>query len=101
MSCFEDNEIRHPLIVTRIPQQNGVAKRKNRTILDMARCMLKPKSMPKEFWAEAISCAVYLFNRSPTKNVKGQTPEEAWSGVKPRVNHFKVFGSIAYACSRA
>ena len=53
----------------------------------MARCMLKAKSMPKEFWAEAISCVIYLSNRSPTSNVKDQTPQEAWSGVKPNVNH--------------
>ena len=59
--------------------------------------MLKAKNMPKEFWAEAVACAVYLSNRSPTKNVKDQTPQEAWSGVKPRVDHLRVFGSIAYA----
>jgi len=34
--------------------------------------MLKAKSMPKEFWAKAVSCAVYLSNRSPTKNVKAK-----------------------------
>ncbi|KAH1095869.1 hypothetical protein GYH30_057311 [Glycine max] len=53
--------------------------------------------MPKEFWAEAVACAIYLSNRSPTKNVKDQTPQEAWSGVKSRVDHLRVFGSIAYA----
>ncbi|RDY04652.1 hypothetical protein CR513_11616, partial [Mucuna pruriens] len=84
-------------MVPRTPQQNEVVERKNRTILNMARCMLKAKSMPKEFWAEVVSCVVYLSNRSPTRNVKGQTPQEAWSGVKPKVDHFRVFGSIAYA----
>ncbi|XP_006590086.1 uncharacterized protein [Glycine max] len=57
----------------------------------------KAKNMPKEFWAEAVACAIYLSNRSPTKNVKDQTPQEAWSGVKPRVDHLRVFGSITYA----
>ncbi|RDX88466.1 hypothetical protein CR513_29937, partial [Mucuna pruriens] len=80
----EKNGICRPLTVPRTPQQNGVVERKNRTILNMARCMLKAKSMPKEFWAETISCAVYLSNHSPTKNVKGQTPQEAWSRVKPK-----------------
>ena len=47
------------------PQQNGVAERKNRTILDMVRSMLKSKNMPKEFWAEAVQCAVYVQNRCP------------------------------------
>ncbi|RDX82228.1 hypothetical protein CR513_37009, partial [Mucuna pruriens] len=63
----------------------------------MARCMLKAKSMPKEFWVEVVSCAVYLSNHSNTRNVKGQTRQEAWSEVKPKVNHLRVFGSIAYA----
>ncbi|RDY08083.1 hypothetical protein CR513_07727, partial [Mucuna pruriens] len=63
----------------------------------MARCMLKAKSMPKEFWAKVVSCAIYLSNRSPTRNVKGQTPQEAWSRVKPKVDHFRVFVSIINA----
>ncbi|KAJ3692026.1 hypothetical protein LUZ60_012376 [Juncus effusus] len=53
------------------PQQNGVAERKNRTILDMVQSMLKSKGEI--------------------------TPQEAWSGQKPTVSHFKVFGSVAYA----
>ena len=40
--------------------------------------------------------AVYLLNRSPTHTVKGKTPEEVWSGRKPKISHLKVFGSIAY-----
>ncbi|KAE8655892.1 TMV resistance protein N-like [Hibiscus syriacus] len=64
----EANGIRRPMTVPRSPQQNGVAERKNRTILDMARSMLKSKKLPKEFWAEAVSCAVYLSNRSPTRS---------------------------------
>ncbi|KAL4297638.1 hypothetical protein GQ457_12G007010 [Hibiscus cannabinus] len=83
------NGIRRPLTVPRSPQQNGVAERKNRTILNMARSMLKAKNMPKEFWAEAVSCAVYLSNRSPTKNMDNVTPQEAWSGRKP--SGYKLF----------
>ncbi|RDX85080.1 hypothetical protein CR513_33778, partial [Mucuna pruriens] len=91
------NEIRCLLTVPRTLQQNWIAERKNRTILNMARCMLKVKSMPKAFCVEAVSCTIYLSNLSPTRNVKGQTPQEAWSGVKPKVDHFRVFRSIAYA----
>ncbi|KAJ7957455.1 Retrovirus-related Pol polyprotein from transposon TNT 1-94 [Quillaja saponaria] len=93
----ETQGIRHPLTVPMTPQQNGVAERKNRTILNMARCLLKSKNMPKEFWAEAVSCAVYLSNRCPTKGVENQTHQEAWSGKKPNVSHLRIFGSIAYA----
>ncbi|KAE8705324.1 hypothetical protein F3Y22_tig00110429pilonHSYRG00698 [Hibiscus syriacus] len=77
------------------PQKNGVAERKNRTILDMARSMLKGKKLPKEFWAEVVACAVYLSNRSPTRSVWGKTPQEAWSGRKPGISHLRTFGSIA------
>ncbi|KAL0457721.1 UNVERIFIED_CONTAM: Retrovirus-related Pol polyprotein from transposon TNT 1-94 [Sesamum latifolium] len=93
---YESHGIRRPMTVPRTPQQNSVAKRKNRTILNMARTMLKSKSMPKEFWAEAVACAVYLSNRSPTKSLEKITPQEAWSGWKPSVKHLKVFGSICY-----
>lgn len=58
--------------------------------------MLKANYLPKEFWAEAVSCAVYLSNRFPTKNVRDQTPQEAWSGRKPSVKRLRIFGSIAY-----
>jgi transposase InsO family protein len=73
----EDHGIRRPLIVPRSPQQNGVADRKNQTILNMVRNMLKSKKMPREFWAEAVACAVYLTNRSPTRSVHEKTPQEA------------------------
>ncbi|KAE8707740.1 TMV resistance protein N-like [Hibiscus syriacus] len=92
----EANGIRRPMTVLRSPQQNGVAERKNRTILDMARSMLKSKKLPKEFWAEAVACAVYLTNRSPTRSVWGKTPQETWSGRKPGISHLKTFGSIAH-----
>ncbi|KAM1171417.1 hypothetical protein ACFX2G_022142 [Malus domestica] len=93
---YEANGIRRPLTVPRSPQQNGVAERKNRTILDMARSMLKSKRLPKELWAEVVSCNVYLSNRSPTRSVWGKTPQEAWSGRKSGISHLRVFGSIAH-----
>jgi hypothetical protein len=79
------------------PQQNGVAERKNRTIMEMARSMLKGKNLSNEYWAEAVACAVYILNRSPTKIVRNMVPQEAWSGKHHSVSHFKVFGCIAYA----
>lgn len=89
--------INHQLTMAYTPQQNGVAERKNRTILDMARSMVKAKHMPRTFWAEAVLCAVYLLNRCPTKSVRNKTPNEAWSGSKPSVGHLRIFGCIAYA----
>lgn len=79
------------------PQQNGVAERKNRTVVEMARSMLKAKGLSDEFWGEAVATAVYILNISPTRAVMNRTPYEAWTGKKPKVSHLKVFGCIAYA----
>lgn len=89
--------IRQQFTIAYSPQQNGVAERKNRTILDMTRTMLKEKCLPKSFWAEAVVWTAYLLNRCPTKSVKNMTPQEAWSGKKPSVEHLRIFGCIAYA----
>ena len=92
-----NNGIRRPLTVPFTPQQNGVVERKNRSILNMARSMLKSKGMPKEFWAQAVECAVYLSNRSPSRSLWNETPQQAWTGRKPSIAHLKIFGSIAFA----
>jgi DNA-binding winged helix-turn-helix (wHTH) protein len=78
------------------PEQNEVAERKNRTILDVVRSMLKSKNLPKEFKTEAVDCAVYLLNRCKTISLKNTTPQEAWSGVKLTVSHLKIFSSVIY-----
>ena len=79
------------------PQQNGVAERANRTIVEMARSMIHAQHMKLEFWAEAVVNAVYVRNRCPTRALPSITPEEAWSGKKPCISHLRVFGCIAYA----
>eukprot|EP00253_Pinus_taeda_P033067 PITA_33067 len=84
-------------IVPYTPQQNGVAKRKNQTIKEMANCMLQYKGLSLNFWAEVINCANYKVNRTPAKVLKNTTPEEAWSSIKVDVSDFRVFGSEAWA----
>lgn len=54
------------------------------------------KKLPKFLWAEAVSTATYILNRSPTKRLEGVTPEEAWSGYKSEVSHFKKIGYVCY-----
>ena len=54
------------------------------------------KNMPHHFWAEAVNTTVYIMNRTPTVVVHVVTPEEKYSGKKPDLSHFKVFGCIAY-----
>ena len=89
--------IHHELTTPYTPEQNGVAERKNRTVVEMGRSMLKCKKLPNKFWAEAVATAVYILNISPTKAVMNKTPFEAWFERKPGVSHLRVFGSIAYA----
>ncbi|KAM1746867.1 hypothetical protein COP1_013400 [Malus domestica] len=63
----------------------------------MAKAMLHDKGMPQYLWGEAVNTTVYLMNKHPTVAVEGKTPFEAWSGRKPSVNHWRVFGSICFA----
>ncbi|WVZ79227.1 hypothetical protein U9M48_026831 [Paspalum notatum var. saurae] len=78
------------------PQQNGVVERRNQTVVGMARSMLKAKGMPAAFWGEAVSTAVYILNRSPTKSLEDKTPFEAWHERKPDVAHLCTFGCIGH-----
>jgi len=88
--------IKRQLTTSYTSHQNGVAERKNRTVMNMVCCMLSAKRVPKLFWAEAAKWSFYLLNRCPTHVVKKITPQEAWSGVKPSVQHLRVWGCIAH-----
>nr|KYP36517.1 Retrovirus-related Pol polyprotein from transposon TNT 1-94 [Cajanus cajan] len=88
--------IQHQFIVPYTPQQSRVSERKNRTMMEMAQCLLFEKGLPKTFWAEAVNTSVYLLNLLPTKALKGKTPYEAWCGRKPSVEHLKIFGCVCY-----
>lgn len=83
----------HQLSVEYTPQQNGVAERKNRTLVEMARCLMLQGNLPQSLWAEAINSATYLRNRSATKVLQGKTPFEAWTGRKPYVGYLKTIGA--------
>ena len=78
------------------PQQNGVVERKNRSLNEMATCMMEAKTLPPNFWDEDIKCASYIQNRVPHNNLDGITPFESWSGHKLDVTHFRIFGSKAW-----
>lgn len=87
----------HQKSVPYSPQQNGVAERMNRTIIEKARCMLHYKAVPKKWWAEAVSTAAYLINRTTNSTTKTTTPYEICFRVRPDLEHLRVFGSIGYA----
>jgi hypothetical protein len=89
--------IRRELTVHYNPQQNGLAERKNKAIVGAARDMLHDQGLPLFLWAEACYTVVYLQNRIPHRAVGSMTPEEAFSGKKPEVGHFRIFGCITYS----
>ena len=74
-SYLESKGIHHELAVPYSPEQNGVAERMNRTLLESARSMMVHAGLPDRFWAEAVECAAYIRNRTPMSAVKGnKTP---------------------------
>lgn len=78
------------------PQQNGVVKWRNQTIVATARSLLKQRGMPAMLWGEAVTTAVFLLNRAPTKALDGKMPYEAWYGKKPAVSFLRTFGCVAF-----
>lgn len=77
--CKLSGILRHRT-VAHTPQQNGLAERMNRIILEKVRCMLLSSGLPKIFWGKAVKTASYLINRSPSSAIHFKTPEEMWSG---------------------
>jgi hypothetical protein len=62
------------MTVPHSPQQNGVAERKKRTLVEAARSMLSHSKLPKTYWAEAVATAADIQNRLPTSLLKQETP---------------------------
>ncbi|KAK2414734.1 secreted RxLR effector protein [Trifolium repens] len=79
------------------PQQNGLAERMNRTLLERVRCMLLGAGLPKSFWGEAVNTAAYLINRCPSTGINLKTPMEVWSGRPSDYSNLKIFGCLAFA----
>ena len=96
-NLFHDAGIHLQHRVANTPQQNRVVERKNKSLKEMASCMLHAKSLPQRLWSQALNCETYIKNRSPYRFVKDNTPYEVWSNLKSKVTHFRIFGSRAWA----
>ena len=98
MKAILDNKgIEHRLTMPHTPQQNGLAERWNRTILDKACALIHRAGLSLRFWKYAINTAVHTYNRTPTRTIGWRTPHELWSnGHIPDVSYFCVFGCKAY-----
>jgi len=100
LEYFQRHGLLHESSCNQTPQQNGVAERKNRHILETARALLIGLKAPGRYWDDAVVTAIYLMNRMPSKVLDFKTPLQVLSQhvtlpslllIKPRV-----FGCVAF-----
>ncbi|GKA83822.1 putative ribonuclease H-like domain-containing protein [Tanacetum coccineum] len=84
--------IKREFSVARTPQQNGLAERKNRTLIEVTRTMLADLKLPTTFWAEAVNTAWYVQNRVLVNKPHNKTPYELFLGRKPALSFMRPFG---------
>ena len=75
----EEHCIKRQFSAARTPQQNGVAERKNRTVMEMARTMLNDSQLSDKFWGQAVHTSVHILNRGLLRNDSDKTPYELWT----------------------
>nr|GFA61085.1 putative ribonuclease H-like domain-containing protein [Tanacetum cinerariifolium] len=88
------NGIKREFSVPRTPQQNGIAERKNRTLIEAARIMLANSLLPIPFWAEAVNTACYVQNRVLVTKPHNKTPYELLHGRLPSIGFMRPFGCL-------
>jgi hypothetical protein len=76
--------------------QNYLRRRKNRTIIEATKAMMHDQSLPMILWVEECMTTVYVQNRSSHQILKNITPKESFTGVKPEIGHFRIFGCPVY-----
>lgn len=79
------------------PQQNGLVERRNRTLMEMTRSLMKHMKVPNYLWGESVRHTTYLINRVATRVLVDRTPYEVYKKRKPSVTHLKVFGCVCFA----
>ena len=81
----------HETTTLYLPQSNGVAERKNRTLKEMMNAMLISYGLPQNMWGEAILSSNYLLNKVPKKKTE-KAPYELWKGIEPSYKYLRVWG---------
>jgi hypothetical protein len=92
----EEHGIKRYFTIRKTPQQNGVAERLNRTIIETTGCLRLNAGLPKVFWAEAMNMAYYIINQSPRVAFDGKVAEEVWTGQEVDYSLMRIFGCPAY-----
>jgi hypothetical protein len=90
---LQENDIVVQYSMSGDPQQNRVAERCNRTLMDMVRSMLSYTTLPISVWMDALKTTVHILNRVPSKSVP-KTSYEMWTGRKPILNYLHVWGCL-------
>ena len=93
-SYVQEKGISHELTAPYSPQQNGMAERLNRTLLEKMRCLLIWSELPKSYWDVALLYANHLRNRQPTSGLKGGIPIEKWSNKPGDFKRLHTFGCL-------
>ncbi|GKD41211.1 retrovirus-related pol polyprotein from transposon TNT 1-94, partial [Tanacetum coccineum] len=93
---FKEEGIEHQTSTPRTPEQNGVVKRRNRTLIEAARTMLSASKLPLFFWAEAIATACYTQNRSIIIPTHEKMTYHIINDRKPLMKHIHIFGCTCY-----
>ena len=88
--------IKHTFTIPHTPQQNGIAERANRTIMEGARAMMRESTMPCSSWSEAVVYAAYVRNRSPSRTIEDKLPFEVRFGKTPDLSKMRIFGSKVF-----
>ena len=94
--CKEDG-IKRELTTPYNPQQNGVAKRKNRTIMEAVKEMIHDQDLPMHIWDEEARTFLYVQNRLSHSSLGLKSSEEMYIGRKPEAIHLNIFGCPVYA----
>ncbi|GBP89773.1 Retrovirus-related Pol polyprotein from transposon TNT 1-94 [Eumeta japonica] len=93
---FTSRGITHQTTVPYTPEQNGKVERENRTLVVVARTMIHERNLPKKLWAEAISRAVFVLNRTGKSREDGISPFEVWTGKTYDIHRLRAFGTEVY-----
>lgn len=92
LKYLSENNIRRELTTSYTPEQNDVAERSNRTIMEGVRSSLYHSQLPMSFWAEAVVYIVYTLNRTCSRVHGDKTPFELYTCIKPSLSHMRPFG---------
>lgn len=96
ISYHKKARIKKETIVSYIPKQNGVAKRKNRSIVKVSRVMIHDPKLSKFLCGESTNTMVYVQNRAPHQALDNKTPKEVFTSVNPSIGHLRIFGCPVY-----